>query len=146
MSIEKYTNLDLNKFEQELFQGVSDESRMSSIKLSSEYGPDAPGAGFTLHMKSCFNGHIAPNRSLAISIVNHQARQIKLDGDDEGVIELIAVHNAERDRAERIQDVTESFNTSHSDLIIKAKDNEKQYRRIKNSEGGREAKTPSKIL
>ena len=143
MSVGEYCQLKLEPITQDLLNGVARDAAGQNIELTNKYDKSHPAGGLTPNELGWFNRHIAQKRSIAISSINNQAKQMRLDGNDQGIFAPIERSQAERHYNDRLKFINEDFFRKNSALVRDYEEKDRDYRRHKNAENGREAKTPS---
>lgn len=144
--VEAYCNLDLSSADAALTDGLEEEIRQPEIELSGSHDPASPSPGMSPHAGFWFNAHVAPTRSNALAAIHMEAQSIRLDGDAPGFATALELDEIERRRAIRLKEVTEEFRQKNSATMNEYTDKQQAYRRLRNKEGGREAKVPSHWL
>ncbi len=146
MSVDEYCTLDLSLSSHDLLSGANRDAAGQNIDLTNKYDKSHPAGGLTPNELSWFNRHIAQKRSTAISSINNQAKQMRLDGNDQGIFAPIERSQAERNYNDRLKSISDDFDRKNSALVRDYQEKDRDYRRHKNAENGREAKAPSIIL
>ncbi len=149
MSLSNYQALDLKKGGEKaakLFEHIDNECGPGILRLTGDGDAGSASANLTPAMNTWLNSEIIPTRAAALNAIQMEAAQIVLSGSVPGIVPEIEADKLKRRRNERRAQVNAGFYDTHKRDLDDLAEAESEYLVMKTYEGGREARTPSKLL
>lgn len=147
--LRSYLDLDLafdSKVARDLVDRVDREAKRGSLSLTGDGDAGAISANLTPEMQAWLGTHIGGKRQAALTAIEATARQIRGEGNTEGIVAEIEEDRLKRDCTQRQGDETRRFYDGHKDGIDKLNRLQGEYDAHREDLGDRDAIVPSRIV
>jgi len=142
-----YLDLDLAydaKVATDLSSRVEREAKRGSLSLTGDGDAGAISAHLTPEMQSWLGTHIGGKRQAALTAIEAAARQIRGDGNTEGIVAEIEEDRLKRESTQRLSDETHRFYDRHKDSVDQLNKLQGEYDAHRADLGDRDAIVPSR--
>jgi hypothetical protein len=147
--LQTYLALDLahdGAIAKDLFARIDREAQRSTMKLTGDGDRGAPSPNLTPEMLAWVGAHIGSRRQTALAAIEAAARQIRGEGNTEGIVAEIESDRLKRDRTERESEETHAFYERRKDQIDKLNRLEGEYNAQREDLGDRDAIVPPLLV
>ncbi len=145
-AVEAYAGIDLSQGSpayESLMNGVEAEANSGEIVLSGDGTQGEPGPNMTNNMMAWLGNTIGEYRRSAVEAVAGHCSNIEVARGAHGEWIDLKIDDAKRARAQRRIKAISKFRTDNNKLVTDLDHVSQEYERIKDEEGGRDARVPN---
>lgn len=140
-ALDEYLKLDIEDLKIDLMKRVPDEIGAGYISLTA--GVLSGSRGLTPNGNAWYQQKIGPARNAAVAELELEVQKLKLVGGEGATLIERRLEKIEWEHSENTVEATKQFANKYAHVIHEMQDADTSYRRIRQQEGGREAKVPS---
>jgi hypothetical protein len=149
MALQAYLDIDLKPNSEtafDLLARLPHEVELDAINLTGDGDPGAASANLTPEMSGWLGSHVLQSRQTALASLRSRAASVRGGGGIEGIVEELEADELKRTKNINRAAETKTFYDQHGRELDKLVKIEREYEEMREIEGNRDAKLPSKFI